>query len=151
MVTINWCEKQKQGIVLIQPNDNLASEYIKSAQETVDSLTNSENSNMWRATKKYYAQYFAVYAICMKIGVKCEIHDCTIELIKYLDEFKIFPENSYTRLKRDKQLRIDNQYYLKNIPVQIKHDELLEFVLFCKDKINSLQIQLIDKIRGRID
>ena len=150
MVTINWCKKQKQGLALIDPNNNLANEYIKSAQETLSSLDDAENSNMWKATKKYYAQYFAVYAICMKIGFKCEIHDCTIELIRYLKEFEIFPPDAYNTLKVDKQLRIDNQYYLKNIPVDFNYDELLSFVLFCKNKIHSLQNPLINKIRLKI-
>lgn len=32
----------------------------------------------------YYAKYFAVYALFCKIGLKCEIHDCTISLFRYL-------------------------------------------------------------------
>lgn len=76
MVDLNWCCNQNSGIKLTSPNDNLANEYIKSAEETLASLSASkEDSNMWIATKKYYAEYFAIYALFMKIGIKCEIHD----------------------------------------------------------------------------
>ena len=151
MVDLTWCCKQKNGICLIDPNDNLAREYIKSAEETLSSLKNSnETSNMWKATKKYYAEYLTVYALLMKLGIKCEIHDCTVELINYLDKFHLFPSGSYRRLTEDKKLRIDNQYYLKNRPVEVNYEELLEFVLSIKEKVNSLNSPEINNIRKEL-
>lgn len=145
MVTINWCLKQKNGIELVKPNDNLAKEYISSSQETFISLKNSnEDSNMWKATKKYYAEYLAVYSLMMKLGIKCEIHDCTIELTKILKD--LFPKNTYDILCKDKQLRIDNQYYLKNIEVEINYNMLLEFILQIKETINTITPKEIEKI-----
>lgn len=151
MVSLNWCCNQKNGIKLIEPNENLTREYIKNAEETLFSLKNSnESSNMWKATKKYYAEYFAVYAIFIKIGIKCEIHDCLIELTKFLEDFDLFPKDAYKILNNDKKLRIDNQYYLKNIDVQINYEELFNFILTIKEKVNSLQIQEIDLTRNKI-
>jgi uncharacterized protein (UPF0332 family) len=40
----------------------------------------------WTATTAYYARYFALYALFMKIGVKSEIHDCTINVAKLLSK-----------------------------------------------------------------
>lgn len=151
MVEIGWCLKQKSGIKLIEPNDNLAKEYLKSAQETLLSLKNNlEDSNMWKATKKYYAQYLAVYSLLMKIGVKCEIHDCTIELVKYLEEWGLFSDLTYNTLVESKKLRIDNQYYLKNIDVVIDYDELFLFILSIKDTINSITDMEIQRIRRKL-
>ncbi len=105
---------------------------------------------MWRATKKYYAQYLSVYAIMIRIGIKSEIHECTIELIRHLDEFDIFPKSTFSNLTKDKQLRIDNQYYLKNKKVDIQYDELFLFVLTLKEKINAMQQKEIQKIREKL-
>ncbi|MBI5393479.1 hypothetical protein HZA96_06440 [Candidatus Woesearchaeota archaeon] len=33
-----WCKKQKKGIRLIEPNDNLAYEYQQTAEETLEIL-----------------------------------------------------------------------------------------------------------------
>ena len=115
-MTIKWCKQQ--GMRLVKPNDNLAEEYYKNAEETlrVSNLTKTTGSNMWLATQKYYSEYLAAVALLLKIGIKTEIHTCTIEIIKLLENEKIitFPYSSV--LEEDKQLRIDNQYYLKNRP-----------------------------------
>lgn len=151
MVSINWCCCQRDGIKLVEPNDNLAKEYMKSAEETLLSLKNSnEDSNMWKATKKYYAEYLAVYSLMMKIGIKCEIHDCTIELVKFLEEFGLFPLDSYKILTTDKKLRIDNQYYLKNIVINLDYEQMFNFILTIKEKVNSLSDNEIKKIREKI-
>ena len=64
----------------------------------------------------------------MKLGIKCEIHDCTIFLASFLEEEKLI-EGVSDILEKDKELRIDNQYYLKNKEVDINFDELSEFLL----------------------
>jgi uncharacterized protein (UPF0332 family) len=151
MANINWCLKQNKGIKLINPNNELANEYMKSSKETLFSLKNNlEDSNMWKATKKYYLLYLAVYSLFMKIGIKSEIHECTIELTKYLGEFNLFPEKTYEILTNSKQLRIDNQYYLKNIDVKIDYDKLFTYVLSIDEKINSINVDEINKIRKKI-
>ena len=61
---LKWCFKQRKGIRLIEPNENLAEEYIRSAEETLAVLSNIKGkSNMWLATTKYYCEYFAIYAL----------------------------------------------------------------------------------------
>ena len=125
MRKISWCKKQKKGIKLIEPNENLSSEYYENAEESLRVLKNIKEtkSNMWLATTKYYIEYFAVYSILMKLGIKCEIHDCTISLVYFLEKEGILNKNTSKLLEQDKKLRIDNQYYLKNKPVNINLDE----------------------------
>jgi len=147
MATISWCKQQKKGMQLIEPNENLSREYMQTAQETLDILkTISGKSKVWLATTKYYCEYFAIYSLMMRIGVKCEIHDCTIAISQKLEEMRIIPEGYTKRIDQDKQLRIDNQYYLKNKEVQINYTELLEFILTIKSinqKITQKEIKTI--------
>jgi uncharacterized protein (UPF0332 family) len=145
MEKFDWCIKQKSGIKKIEPNDNLAKEYIKNAEESLRVLDKIKDtkSNMWLATTKYYIEYFAFYALLMKLGIKCEIHDCTIELAKWLGEKGILKKKISGILEKDKELRIENQYYLKNLPVDANISDLRNFVLYMKeiiDKISSAEI-----------
>ncbi|MBS3107347.1 hypothetical protein J4468_00350 [Candidatus Woesearchaeota archaeon] len=148
---LEWCCSQKKGIKIIPPNNNLAKEYMQSAEETLSILQMIKgHSNMWLATTKYYCEYFAIYALLMKIGIKCEIHDCTIELCKLLEKEDIIPNGFITILEKDKELRIDNQYYLKNKKVEFNFNELRDFVLKMKDRINSLTLDDITRIRKKM-
>ncbi len=45
---------------------------------------------------------------------------------------------------------MDNQYYLKNREVKINHEQLSDFLLNIKKKINSLTLDKIQKIREKI-
>ena len=148
---LNWCCRQPKGLKLSEPNDNLSREYIQSSEETLSVLQDIKGrSNMWLATTKYYCEYFAVYALLQKIGIECEIHDCTIEIARVLEEMKIIPEGFTKRLGDDKELRIDNQYYLKNYPVNINISELRDFILTLKNKVNSLTLNEINEVRNKI-
>lgn len=151
MVSIKWCRKQNKGIRLIAPNDNLFQEYIQTAEETLDILNAIKGkSKVWLATTKYYCEYFTVYSLFMKIGIKCEIHDCTIALCRLLEEMKILPEGYTNILEKDKQLRIDNQYYLKNREVFIDYDDIVKFVVTIKNIALRLTANDIEKIRERV-
>ena len=105
---------------------------------------------MWLATTKYYCEYLAIYALLMRLGVKCEIHDCTIELCDFLEKENILPKGSAKILEYDKDLRIDNQYYLKNRKVEINPNEIRDFILTLKDKINSLTLDETTSIRKKL-
>jgi uncharacterized protein (UPF0332 family) len=144
-----WCKKQNKGIKKVEPSDNLSKEYQETADETLVILKSIDNkSKVWLATTKYYCEYFAVYSLFMKVGIKCEIHDCTIAVCSVLEEMKIIPDGYTKILEKDKELRIDNQYYLKNREVDVDYDLILEFVLKLKDitqKLTYSEIQLIRK------
>src|SRR3989338_5548576 len=152
MATIVWCKRQEKGIKFVEPNENLSKEYFANAEESLRVLRalKDTGSNMWLATTKYYIEYFAVYSILMKIGIKCEIHDCTIALVTLLEEERIIPEGFADILSADKELRIDNQYYLKNKPVAIDFSELAEFLLHVRGVLESLGNGKIREIRRRI-
>lgn len=87
MKNINWCKKQSEGLELINPNSNLCQEYFKKAENALDALRKLDCNIEWQISSAYYAMYFSLYALFMKIGLKSEIHKCTItfmQQIKYL-------------------------------------------------------------------
>jgi len=148
---LKWCSCQDKGLKIIKPNDNLAKEYIQSAEETFSFMQNTTGkSNMWLATTKYYCEYFSVYALLMKLGIKSEIHECTIEVCRLLEEEKIVPSGFTKKLESDKGLRIDNQYYLKNKEVDLDMSELRDFVLKMKDKMNSITFDETNRVREKL-
>ncbi|MEK6873259.1 MAG: hypothetical protein AABW91_00260 [Nanoarchaeota archaeon] len=153
MDKINWCKKQNKGIKITEPSDNLSNEYYQNAEESLKVLRSIKEtkSNMWLATTKYYIEYFAVYSVLMKIGIKCEIHDCTILLINFLEKEDIVKKGMSRILEKDKELRIDNQYYLKNRPVNINFEELSEFILSIKETLNNLDEDKIKYLREKIE
>ncbi len=149
MERLDWCKKQKKGPKFVKPSEALAREYLESAEESLRVLSKIKeiNSRIWTATTKYYIEYFAFYAFLMRIGVKSEIHSCTIELARFLENKKFLKINISKILEEDKELRIENQYYLKNIFIQTDLEKLRDFVLEIKEIIDNLTEQEIEAIR----
>ncbi len=151
---LKWCfsrKRNKKEVKLIEPNENLANEYLKSAEETLLVLRDLRGkSNMWLATTKYYCEYFTVYALLMRLGIKSEIHDCTIEIVKFLEKQNIIEEGIAKTLENDKELRIDNQYYLKNRKVSISYNNLRDLILKVKEILNTITDDKINEVRTKI-
>ena len=133
-----------------EPSNELAEEYFRNAEETlrVTNLIKDSGSNMWLATQKYYTEYLAAYALLMKIGIKSEIHSCTIEVIKLLEQNKFLDFNFSKILEDDKELRIDNQYYLKNMPVDFDPKIMSSMLLKIRSLLDSLTKEQVKKIRN---
>tara|TARA_Y100000310_G_scaffold334016_1_gene412792 strand:+ start:3801 stop:4244 length:444 start_codon:yes stop_codon:yes gene_type:complete len=144
MKKLDWCLKQKKGIRIIEPNDNLCKQYLKSAEENLNTM--NKISGKWRLITAYYACYEGLYALLQKIGIKCEIHDCTLELLNSIEGFDNKLKEFITNLKRE---RIDTQYYLK-APKQIDEKKVKEFVTMCKSKIFSITEDEINLVRSKI-
>ena len=146
-MSLEWCKKQ--GMKLIEPNDNLAEEYFKNAEDTlrIANLVKDSGSNMWLATHKYYTEYLSAYSLLMKIGIKSEIHSCTIEIIQILEKEKIIDFSFSKILENDKELRIDNQYYLKNLPVEFNSKSLSEILLKVRKALDVITVNQINEIR----
>ncbi|MBM3199919.1 hypothetical protein FJZ53_03190 [Candidatus Woesearchaeota archaeon] len=152
MSRISWCKEQEKGIKLVSPNDNLSKEYFQNAEESLKVLRSIKGteSNMWLATTKYYTEYFAVYSVLMKIGIKCEIHDCTISLARLLEKEGVIHQGIAKTLQKDKELRIDNQYYLKNRHVEINFEKISRFIISVKDSLDKLNLERINRVRTKI-
>jgi len=88
MVSINWCRNQKMGFKIIASNENMSDSYLAMAEESIQALNSVKNSKMWSAVTSYYVFYQSLYALMLRLGVKCEIHSCSLEFMEYyLNEY----------------------------------------------------------------
>ena len=152
MDKINWCLKKKEGISLIEQNSNLSEAYIKKAEDSLKSM-DINIVKEWKIATAYYTVYFSLYSILMKIGVKSEIHSCTIEFIRIF-LYDYFSEEEINFIEDAQRLRIDSQYYInKNIPNQ-KYNELLEnapnYLIKCKTILRKINENEINRIRNKL-
>ncbi len=87
----------------------------------------------------------------MKIGVKCEIHSCTIEFTKKFLK-KYFSSEEFELIDKAFSARIDSQYYInkkipdKNYNTIIKKTPI--FIVKCKNII--IEEEEINKIRTEL-
>ena len=154
---VAWCFKQKRGIKIEEPNDNLCNVYIKKAKSSLNMLESATEKDEvdWISTTAYYARYFAFYALLQKCGIKSEIHDCTISLMHFLFVDKeLIEENFYNELQLAKELRVDTQYYVTE---EVDLDKLKKdsetarrFVLKMEEVIENLTEEQIKSIREKL-
>jgi uncharacterized protein (UPF0332 family) len=93
----------------------------------------------------YYACYNALYAILIKAGIKCEIHDCSLELMDLLG----FDQRETEYMAKLKEDRIQAQYYLKDIDIKSEED-IKKFILKCKEILDALGSKKIEGIRETV-
>lgn len=148
-----WCAKQNKGIKLVTQSKNLQNAYWKKSQTALQSMEVNarEGIDEWAISASYYAKYFSIYALLSRLGIKCEIHDCTIALFGYLFGDNI-SKSLLEDLRQAKEDRIDVQYY--NAEISIDLQELIsktkEFVIVIDEIIDGLNQQRIDDLRQKI-
>ena len=150
MDQIKWCLNQKKGIELVEPSDNLRDAYLVKAEDALDTLKTSRSRD-WQLTTAYYTIYNSIYSLLMKIGIKCEIHSCTIEFTKrYLKDH--FTPEDFELIDKAFSARIDSQYYVnRQVPDQ-NYDLIMKktpaFLVKCKNIV--LDQKEITEIRARV-
>lgn len=141
---LEWCMDKKNGIKLIDPNDNLTQEYLESSNEDLENA--KIVTGKWRTVTSYYACYNALYAYLSKVGIKSEIHDCTIELMGTLG----YDKKHIDFLKELKERRVDVQYYLKE-PQDIELSKVKGFIKETKSKIKNTDDFEIEELRKKLE
>ncbi len=149
MDKITWCIRKKEGLNLIEPNSNLAKAYIKKAEEALESVRVNVIKD-WKISTAYYTIYFSLYSVLMKLGVKCEIHSCTIEFARrFLRDF--FEENEITFIEDSLKARIDSQYYVDRTVSDEHYNKMIqkapEFLVKCKDIVAKMNEKKVNEIR----
>ncbi len=154
--TVVWCLRQKRGIRIIQPNENLTKAYLRkaiSALNTMNAALEIRETD-WITTTAYYARYFALYALLMKLGIKSEIHDCSIALARLLTEQGILKKGLASDISSSKQSRIDIQYYvareLDQASIRKDVENARSFVLELERVIESMTASGIDEVRAHV-
>jgi uncharacterized protein (UPF0332 family) len=150
---IKWCLETNNGLEIIEPNSNLADAYLKEAESSLISMKQVE-AKEWKISTSYYAMYFSLYAILMKIGIKCEIHKCTLEFMKVFLK-KYFSENDIKLLKKSFTARNDVQYYTDRIVSDEFFVKMMKntplFLIRCKEIVNRMNESEIKTIRKRLE
>ena len=142
---IRWCFS-KGGANLIAPNQNIKSSFMDLSKQTLKSaeLTLESKDLVWSTSMIYYAEYYALYSFLAMIGIKCENHECSIEIASFLLDKKI----DLNDVKRAKDLRIDAQYYLKTKSDVELHEELDKAKIIVNNIINFINKLTDDAING---
>lgn len=151
MDQIKWCIKQKKGIELVEPSDNLRDAYLVKAEESLETLRTSKIRD-WQITTAYYTIYHGVYSLLMKMGIKCEIHSCTIQFTKlFLKNY--FTDEDFELIDKAFSARINSQYYVnREVPDQnysLIMKKTPSFLIKCKNIV--LEQNEIDKVRDSIN
>ncbi len=155
MVSIRWCCKQKQGIRLIEPNINLVEGYLKMTEASIGTMNREKRYNkMFSISACYYSMYYSLYAILMKIGIKCEIHACTLEFMKFgLSEF--YAKEDFKIIKKAFDLRNIAQYYVDKVIDDEDFDyifsKVLPFIEKSKEILGKLNEREVNEVRGMVE
>ena len=151
MVSLKWCCKQKDGIRLIEPSDNLSLSYMKMAENALGTMNRERKYNLTFAISAcYYSMYYSLYSVLMKLGVKCEIHSCTLEFMKeLLAEF--YTKEDFKVISKAFDLRNIAQYYVDKV-IDTKESELIMgkaplFVNTSKEILSKINEKDVRKIR----
>ena len=149
MNKIKWCTGKREGLSLIEPNSNLAESYIKKAEGALESMRVNVIKD-WKISTAYYTLYFSLYSVLTKIGIKCEIHSCTIAFAKkFLREFLSEEDIDFT--EESLKARIDSQYYIDRTVSDEQYNKMVknapEFLVKCKSILLRLNEKKINEIR----
>jgi uncharacterized protein (UPF0332 family) len=112
------------------------------------------NETEWTATAAYYARYFALYALLMKIGAKSEIQDYTINIAQLLANHDILQQKLVDDIEEAKQTRKDAQYYVATAASKTQTlknaEKARKFVLKIEQTIENTTTEQINTIRTEL-
>lgn len=151
MRNLEWCFKIKGGAKIVRPNKVISTSYMKLAKSTLKRAESMlrEGDLLWCTVMVYYAEYYALYSLLARIGIKCENHFCSILIVKFL-----FGEEKVRPIEEGRDKRIDAQYYLKTVNKE-KIVNMLNsakfFVAEFEDMVSGLDERKISFFRKKIE
>jgi len=154
MVSIGWCKSVKNGLELVELNENMASSYLGMAKESLDMIKNVSQSRIWEASTSYYTMYYSLYSLMMKIGIKCEIHSCSLEFMKkFLQSF--YSEEEIYLIKIAFDLRSNLQYYPDKLIDESKllkvKQGAVDFFVKTKEIVSRVTESQISEVRNEFE
>ena len=147
---LKWCAKLKDGLKLIEPNQNLARSYLEQAKSSLKRAEKDmgEGDMLWATVVIYYAEYYALYSFLQRVGIKCENHFCSILAVE-----KLLGKEKVEIINDQKLKRIDAQYYMKLVEIG-KIKEMLQhgkmWVAEFDNRIASLSEADVQSYRRKI-
>ena len=153
----SFCFKKSGGLKIIDSNERFVEIYKKKSRSALNMLESAKEKqeDEWILDTSYYAKYFMVYALFMKVGIKSEIHDCTIFALNSLFvEEGIIDNDIYEELEKSKDLRVGALYYDKDFG----REEILkraktapEFCLKVESILDKITKEDIEKVREKFN
>ena len=122
------------------------------AENSLGTMNREKNYNLTFAISAcYYSMYYSLYTVLMKLGIKCEIHSCTLEFMKFaLSDF--YSKEDIKTVNKAFDLRNLEQYYVDKIIDKKDSDFIIEQapLFFSKSKevlsrINENNMKIIRK------
>ncbi len=155
VVNLKWCCKKEGGINLIEPNDNLSEGYIQMAENAIGTMNREKKLNLQFAISAgYYSMYYSLYSIMMKIGIKCEIHSCTLAFMKKMLN-NLYSEEDCKIINKAFNARETSQYYVDRIvpkeDIDLIFSKALYFLNKSKDVLSKLNEKDILNIRKEVE
>ena len=152
MDKLEWCFTISNGITLIEPNENLSSAYFSKAENALEAM-HDVTVREWKITTAYYCMYFSLYALFMRLGIKCENHSCTIEVMnRLLCEY--FDKDDISMMGKAKAARVESQYYVTDaIPDPVLERMIREaphFLMKCRSIAKSMDEKVILSLRQNL-
>jgi len=151
---LKWCLKQRKGVRLVKPSENLVKAYLEKSRNALRSMEVNarEGISEWAVSASYYAKYFAVYALLSKVGARCEIHDCTITLFEYLFSHFI-PSQVFREFRKSKEDRIETQYYTRKVNIDLNKamKSTKNFVLEIEKILDDLNSEKIVQLQKKLE
>lgn len=129
----------------------MANAYLKKAEDALESMKVNIIKD-WKISTAYYTIYFSLYSVLMKLGVKCEIHSCTIEFAKrFLEEY--FEEKELDFIEDSLKARVDSQYYIDRTVPDEQYAKMIqkapEYLVKCKAILIKLNEKKVHEIRNK--
>lgn len=154
MVSIRWCLNVKNGLEIVEPSENMSSSYLKMAEESMSMIKKNEESRIWTASTSYYTMYYCLYSVMMKLGIKCEIHQCSLEFMKqFLDE--IYSKEDFQLIENAFDIRNSLQYYpdklVDNSKINLVKIRAVDFFVKTKAILVNLNEARINEIRKKLE
>ncbi len=143
----------KNGIEIVEPSKNMSDSYMGMAEESLKMIKKNEESRIWTASTSYYTIYYSLYSLMMKIGIKCEIHQCSIEFMKHFLNF--YSKEDLDLIKLSFEIRNDLQYYpdklVSNDKLDFVKKEAVNFFIKTKEILSKLSEKEIREIRKKAE
>lgn len=151
MVDLKWCCRQKSGIKLTEPSDEIAKGYISLAENSLGTMNRERKQNIvFSISACYYSMYYSLYSLIAKIGVKSEIHACSIKLMNFFD----YEEKDKKLIKKAFNIRNTVQYYVDKVIDEKEIEFILsgagEFVAKSREILASINESKVKEIRLKI-
>jgi uncharacterized protein (UPF0332 family) len=147
---IKWCFKLKDGLRIVEPNENLSKSYLQEAKSSLKRAEKDfkDGDLLWTTVVIYYAEYYSLYSFLQKIGVKCENHFCSILAVTFL-----LGEDKTKIINQHKDKRIDAQYYMevdKEKEIEKMLQEAKMFVSMFDEIVSNINEEEISNYQNKL-